>query len=93
MLEYTKTLKVLSVLAPFVALTFILGSCALVAFGHFKEYNISLIGTSIVYLLVLVLLYFFNWLNFWNLVYLRVLGDVLMCLVRAYFAFKRNVLN
>jgi len=93
MLEYTETLKVLSVLAPFVALTFILGSCALVAFGHFKEYNISLISTSIVYFLILVLLYYFNIINFWNLVYLRVFGDILMCLLRGYYVFKKNVLN
>jgi len=91
MLEYAETLRVLSVLAPFIASTFILGSCALVAFGYFKEYNISLIGTSIIYFLALLLLYYFNWLNFWNLVYLRVVGDILMCCFRCYYVFRRKI--
>lgn len=92
MLGYATTLHVLTILSPFVALTFILGSCALVAFGYYKEYNISLIGTSIVYMIILILLYCFDLINFWNLVYLRVFGDVLMCFVRLYYSIKRKIL-
>lgn len=93
MISYASTLRVLSVLAPFVALTFILGSCSLVAFDFFKEYNFSLIATSIIYLIILVVLYLFGVLNFWNLVYLRVFGDVLMFAIRLYFSVKNNVVN
>ncbi|WP_298946013.1 oligosaccharide flippase family protein [uncultured Polaribacter sp.] len=93
MLQFSPVLEFLSILSPFVALTFVLGTCSLVAFGFYKEYNFSLIFTSIIYILVLILLYFFDKLNFWNLIYLRVFGDVLMALIRIYFSFKKKTLT
>ncbi len=93
MLEYASTLQTLSILEPFVAVTFILGSCSLVAFGHFKEYNFSLISTSIIYLILLIVLYFLGLINFWNLIYLRIFGDVLMVLIRLYFSIKKGLIN
>ncbi|MDD7915124.1 oligosaccharide flippase family protein [Polaribacter ponticola] len=92
MLQFSPTLKLLTILCPFVALTFILGTCSLVAFGYFKEYNFSLIFTSVVYILVLVILYFTDTINFWNLIYLRIFGDVLMAFIRLYYSFKRKTL-
>jgi len=89
---FTPTLQVLSMLIPFIALTFILGSCGLVAFGWYKEYNRSLISTSIIYLIILILLYYFDLVSFWNLIYLRVFGDVLMCAIRTYYLIDRKVL-
>lgn len=92
MLEYSSVLKFLSILSPFVALTFVLGTCSLVAFGYYKEYNFSLIFTSIIYIIILLLLFMFDKLNFWNLIYLRVFGDVLMALIRFYFSVKRKTI-
>jgi len=92
MLEYIETLNALTILAPFVALTFILGSCSLVAFGFYREYNISLIATSIIYIIILIVLYYFDLINFWNLIYLRIFGDILMALVRLYYSIKRKIL-
>jgi PST family polysaccharide transporter len=92
MLEYSPVLKFLSLLSPFVALTFVLGTCSLVAFGYYKEYNFSLIFTSIIYILILIVLYFTNKINFWSLIYLRVFGDVLMSLIRLYYSLKRKTL-
>jgi PST family polysaccharide transporter len=92
MLEYSSVLKFLSLLSPFVALTFVLGTCSLVAFGYYKEYNFSLIFTSIIYILILIVLYFTNKINFWSLIYLRVFGDVLMSLIRLYYSLKRKTL-
>ncbi len=92
MLPFSTTLQFLAILCPFVALTFVLGTCSLVAFGFFKEYNFSLIFTSLIYILILVVLYFTNSITFWNLIYLRVLGDVLMVLIRLYYSLKRKTL-
>jgi PST family polysaccharide transporter len=75
-----------------VALTFILGTCSLVAFGFYKEYNISLIATSVIYIIILIVLYYFDLINFWNLIYLRVFGDVLMALIRFYFSIKKRTI-
>ncbi|WP_088324541.1 oligosaccharide flippase family protein [Polaribacter tangerinus] len=92
MLEYSSVLKFLSILSPFVALTFVLGTCSLVAFGYYKEYNFSLIFTSVIYIVILLLLFMLDKLNFWSLIYLRVFGDVLMVLIRFYFSVKRKTI-
>jgi len=89
---FSSTLKLLSLLSPFVALTFILGTCSLVAFGYYREYNFSLIFTSIIYILILFSLYYLHQITFLNLIYLRVFGDVLMVVIRLYFSVKKRVL-
>uniref|UniRef100_UPI0040484968 oligosaccharide flippase family protein n=1 Tax=Polaribacter sp. TaxID=1920175 RepID=UPI0040484968 len=91
MLSYALVLQFLAIMTPFVALTYILGTCSLVAFGHFKEYNLSLISTSIIYLVVIIVLYSFDLINFWNLIYLRIFADILMCLIRFYYSFRKKV--
>jgi PST family polysaccharide transporter len=92
MLQFAPSLKLLAILSPFVSLTFILGTCSLVAFGFYREYNFSLIFTSIVYILILIVLFFTGKINFWNLIYLRVFGDVLMALIRLFYSFKRKTI-
>ena len=92
MLQFAPSLKLLAILSPFVSLTFILGTCSLVAFGFYREYNFSLIFTSIVYMLILIVLYFTGKINFWNLIYLRVFGDVLMAMIRLYFSVRKRTL-
>lgn len=92
MLQFAPSLKILAILCPFVSLTFILGTCSLVAFGYYREYNFSLIFTSIIYLLILIVLYFTETINFWNLIYLRVFGDILMVLIRLFYSFKRKTI-
>tara|TARA_B110000037_G_C17108782_1_gene500965 strand:- start:1273 stop:2541 length:1269 start_codon:yes stop_codon:yes gene_type:complete len=91
MLVFAPVLRYLTIMTPFVALTFILGSCSLVAFGHFKEYNQSLIVTSIIYFVVVLVLYSFGEINFWNLIYLRVFADILMTIIRLYYSLKKKV--
>jgi PST family polysaccharide transporter len=92
MLQFAPSLKLLAILCPFVSLTFILGTCSLVAFGFYREYNFSLIFTSIVYILILIVLFFTGKINFWNLIYLRVFGDVLMAMIRLYFSVRKRTL-
>lgn len=92
LLEYVKTLKYLSLLTPLISVTFILGSCALVAFGYFKEYNNSLIASSILYVLFVFVLYLIDQITFWNLVYLRIFSDIALVSIRGFYAFKKRVL-
>jgi PST family polysaccharide transporter len=92
MLQFVTSLKFLALLCPFVSLTFILGTCSLVAFGYYREYNSSLIFTSIIYILTLVVLYFAERINFWNLIYLRIFGDVLMAFMRLFYSYKRKTI-
>ncbi len=91
--EYNNVLKILSPIPPIVALTFMLGTCTLVAFGYNKEFNKSLIISSIVYIIIVLVLYLTNQLTFWNLVYLRLLSDVLLMLIRVYYVYKRKIFS
>ena len=90
--EYVNTLKKLSLLTPLISVTFILGSCALVAFGHFKEYNISLIISAIAYLLIVGFLHQFDQITFLKLVYLRIFSDLILVSIRGFYILKKKVI-
>ena len=92
LVEYSNVLQTLSIIPPFVAITFILGTCTLVAFGFNKQFNQSLIISSVFYLIIVLVLYLLNKLTFWNLVYLRVFSDVLLALIRVYYVQKHRIL-
>ena len=92
MLEFSNVLQTLAIIPPFVAITFILGTCTLVVFGYHKEFNQSLIISSLIYILIVLILYVFNKLNFWNLVYLRVFSDVVLSLYRVFLVYKNKIL-
>ena len=91
-LEYSNVLKILAIIPPFVALTFMLGTCTLVAFGYNKEYNKSLVISSLLYILIVLFLNYFDCLTFWNLVYLRVFSDVTLTFIRIIYVKKLKIL-
>lgn len=92
LLKYTSTLKFLSLLTPIISVTFILGSCGLVAFGFFREYNFSLLISSVFYIVVVLFLYLIDEITFWNLIYLRVFSDFVLVCIRAFYTIRKGVL-
>lgn len=90
--SYTHILKKLVLVVPFMSLTFILGSCSLIAFGYYREFNKSLIYTSIIYFFILILLYSFNMNSLILIVYLRVFADILLLAFRIFYIIKKKVL-
>jgi PST family polysaccharide transporter len=90
-ISYSNVLQTLAIIPPFVALTFVLGTCTLVAFGYNKEFNQSLIISSVLYIIIVVILYFIDAITFWNLVYLRVFSDVVLALIRLFFVQKNKI--
>jgi len=92
MIKYQNVLEALALIIPFVAVTFMLGTCTLVAFGYNKEFNYSLILSSIVYIVIIIILMLFNKVTFWNLVYLRIFSDIILVSIRLYYTFKRKIL-
>lgn len=92
MIKYSEVLQALSLMVPFSALTFILGSCTLLAFGFTKEFNYSLIISSILYIVVVIFLMLTNHLTFWNLVYLRIFSDIVLVSIRGYYVYQRKIL-
>ncbi len=92
MTSYKTVLQTLALITPLVGVTFILGNCTLIAFGYNKEFNLSLIFSSIFFILTVALLVIFDKLTFWNLIYLRVLSDLVLVLIRIYYTFKKKII-
>lgn len=92
LLEYVNILKLLSILTPLISVTFILGSCGLVAFGFFKEYNKSLIFSSLIYMFSLLIMYFNNGISFNNLIFLRIFSDIILVSIRGFYVFQKKIL-
>ncbi len=92
MIFYKDVLKTLAIIPPMVAVTLILGTGTLVAFGFQKEFNLSLIIAALQFLFLVFILYIMNELTFWNLIYLRVFSDFVLMLIRVYYVTKRKIL-
>jgi PST family polysaccharide transporter len=91
--SYSLILLLMSPIPPLVAVSFILGTCTLVAFGYEKEYNQSLIISSVIYLILLLAMKATSTISFWSLIYLRVFSDLMLLLIRTYFVYKRKILS
>ena len=91
--SYSSVLKTLSPIPPIVALSFMLGTCTLVAFNFNKEFNQSLIISSLLYIVIIIILLVMDKMTFWNLVYLRVFSDVVLVCLRLYFILKNKILT
>lgn len=75
-----KMVRAISLIMPFSAVSFLLGTNTLVAFGYSKAYNQSYIIPSILFLASLLVLFLTNQLTFQRLIYLRVsVEGVILC--------------
>ena len=91
MTKYSSVLQTLAIIIPLVAVSLMLGSCTLIVFGHNSDFNISLILSSIVYIIIILLLILYDKITFWNLIYLRVFSDFTLLIIRIYFTIKRKI--
>ena len=91
MTKYADVLRALALITPMVAVTFMLGTCTLVAFDFHKEFNYSLILSSILYIAFVAILIMLDKVTFWNLVYLRIISDFALVSIRLYYTFKRKI--
>lgn len=92
LLNYSYLLKKLSVLIPVVVLTYFLGTNTLVAFGYQKQFNLSFIIPSIIYLITTLVFWKLDLLTFEIIVYLRIMVDVLMVIYRLIFSIKHKLI-
>lgn len=90
--KYAQVLRILSMIVPLASLTFILGTSTLVAFGFTKEFNYSLIFSAIIFIVIVMILRISGHLTFWNLVYLRVISDVILVAIRIFYVAQKRIL-
>ena len=88
MIKYNFILPIVLPLIPIVSTTIILGNCIMVANGYYKEYNHSLIITSVLFILFLLILKISNNFNFVNIIIVRVFADLILLLIRFYYCLK-----
>jgi PST family polysaccharide transporter len=88
MVKYNYILPIVLPLIPIVSMTIILGNCIMVANGYFKEYNRSLLATSLLFVLFILVLQISNNLNFVNIIVVRVFADLILLLIRSYYCIK-----
>lgn len=92
MYKYSYVLDLVLVLIPIVSLTIVVGNCILVAKGHYKQYNWSLIVSAMVFVSLLIVLKTTDQLNFLNVILIRVLADFIQLLIRFYYNFKFKII-
>lgn len=88
MIKYNFILPIVLPLIPIVSLTIILGNCIMVASGYYKEYNRSLIITSLLFILLILILSISNNLSFINIIVARVFADIILLSIRFYYCIK-----
>jgi PST family polysaccharide transporter len=86
--EYSSLLRRLSILIPVVVLTYLLGPNTLIAFGYQNHFNYSFIISSTIYILILLIFWMTNSLNFDVIIMSRILVDMMMALYRLIVAIK-----
>ena len=92
LIAYGFLLKSLSVLIPVVVITYFLGTNTLVAFGYHKEFNFSIIIPSILYILILLILWQMDFFTLITVLYARIFVDLLIMSFRVGFAIKYKLI-
>lgn len=64
----------------------------MIAKGLYKEYNWSLVITTIIFILLLVALKILNQLDFYNVILVRILADFIQLVIRIYYSFIRKII-
>ncbi len=90
--KYSYVLTILSFITLVVPMSFVVGQCGLVAFGYDKEYNYSLIISSVLYLLAVLFFILTDSLDFYTLLLIRVFADVFLVLIRSYYLVINKIL-
>ena len=91
LLKNIYVLKTMIALVTPVSLSIILANTIMVAKGFYKEFNYSLIISSIFFIFSLVLLYFTNNWSFFNVLLARIFVDVFLIINRLYICKKNKI--
>lgn len=92
MVKYSHVLNLVVILIPLICLTIIIANCNMIAKGLYKEYNWSLVITTVIFVLLLFLLKISNQLDFYNIILVRISADFIQLTIRIYYSFKRKII-
>lgn len=90
--EATDLVYVLSTVLPAVGISSVLGASTLVAFGYNKEYNLSVIYSSVLYLVIVALVFLLGNISLYTMALVYILPEYFICAYR-YFISKKHILK
>ena len=86
-------LKLMVWYVPFVGISYLFGASVLVVKNHSKEYNLSVVYSVLLYLIMMVFFYLFNSINLYTMTLTFLLPEIFISLYRVYIAKKYNLLT
>ncbi|MDB9929091.1 oligosaccharide flippase family protein [Schleiferiaceae bacterium] len=92
MLEASNLLWIFGILIPLTCITYYLGSTVLVSFNYENKFNISVLFSTLFYLIMSMCLYILDGITMTNLIYLIVITELLLALYRYYYCKKYSIL-
>jgi PST family polysaccharide transporter len=92
MMNTLPILKIYSYILVLTSITYYIGSTILVSFGYSKIYNLSVIYASLIYMMILYILYIMNIITTINIIYAMIFVELLVALYRLYYCRKYQLL-
>tara|TARA_B100000902_G_scaffold396076_1_gene456154 strand:+ start:156 stop:1418 length:1263 start_codon:yes stop_codon:yes gene_type:complete len=89
--ESIKVFRILLIVSCIVVPSILIGYPFLAALGFKNEANYSTIIGSLFHVIILVVLYFYNLINIYNIVYLLIATESIVLLYRYYAVYKHNL--
>jgi len=92
MLGAISILKLFNFMLLFTAITYYTGSTLLVAFGYSNKFNISVIYSTILFLIAVLLMYISNFITITNVVFLMLTVETYLMIYRYYYCKRYKIL-
>ena len=92
LIDAVPIVRIFSVMIIITAFTYYTGDTLLNAFGHSKEFNLSVIYSSSLYAVLLVFLFYFNNINLYSVLIVLIITEIILAIYRQYFCIKYKIL-
>lgn len=92
MLLVVPMIKLMGIIVPIVAVNNVFGVLTLASFGFEKLFTKSIMLTVVVHLLCFGLLWWFDGIELYNLIYLNILVDIVISSLCFYFVYQKEII-
>lgn len=85
-------LEIFSVMILLTAITYYTGATLLVSFGYGKKFNMSVIYSTVFFLLISLLLYMTDSISVWSVLYTMIFVEIYIVIYRLYYCKRYEIL-
>lgn len=93
MLDAVPILRIMVLYVPVVGISYLFGASVLVVKGYSKEYNLSVIYSVLLYMLLLLSLIFMSKVNLYTMALAFIIPELFVALYRSYIIKRKRLLN